>query len=50
MATFDSINAVTGFANGEKFDSPEEVFDYCTVENLHFMVGKASFRADDGGD
>lgn len=44
---FNEINDVTGFANGDKFDSAAQVRDYFTVENLHAMVGKGSFLKEE---
>lgn len=35
--SFDEINDVTGFANGDQFTSPEQVRGYFTVENMQFM-------------
>jgi hypothetical protein len=37
--TFQEINDTTGFANGEKFESPDEVRGYFTRQNLRDMVG-----------
>lgn len=35
--TFDDINDVTGFANGDKFTSEEHVREYFTQDNLRNM-------------
>lgn len=37
--TTDQINAATGFANGEQFQSAEEVRAYFTVDNMREMFG-----------
>ncbi len=37
MLTFDDINDKTGFANGEKFESEQEVREYFTVESMASM-------------
>lgn len=34
------INEVTGFANGDKFTSENEVRDYFTTRNIDFMFGE----------
>ncbi len=34
---FDEINDLTGFANGDKFDTEEEVFTYFNMVNLREM-------------
>jgi hypothetical protein len=47
---FHEINDVTGFANGDMFDTATQVRDYFTVANLHAMVGKAQFRTETGTD
>lgn len=35
----DSINEQTGFMNGEKFESEEQIREYFTVENMVAMFG-----------
>ena len=47
---YHEINDVTGFANGEKFDTAEQIRDYFTVANLHEMFGATSFLTSDGQD
>lgn len=47
---FHDINDVTGFANGDRFESATQIRDYFTVANLHEMVGQGQFVADDGTD
>ena len=37
MKTFNEINDTTGFANGAKFSSADEVRDYLTSENIIAM-------------
>ena len=37
MTTFSEINDHTGFANGDKFTSAEQVREYFTVENMRAM-------------
>ena len=44
------INAVTGFANGDRFETAAQVRDYFTRENLHAMVGVEQYRGPDGED
>ena len=39
MYTFDKINNLTGFANGSKFSSEEEVRSYFTPERQEEMFG-----------
>lgn len=34
---FDEINAATGFANGDRFESDDDVRAYFTVENMRAM-------------
>ena len=34
MKTFDQINDATGFANGEKWMTDEQIYDYFTTENM----------------
>jgi hypothetical protein len=50
MTTFSHINDVTGFANGDRFESAEQVRKYFTVKNLHAMVGREQFLTDNGED
>lgn len=47
---FHEINEVTGFANGDTFEDYNQLKEYFTVYNLHFMVGKDSFIDDNGTD
>lgn len=37
--TFTEINDITGFANGEKFTSDEQVREYFTQQNIREMIG-----------
>lgn len=37
--TFDRINEVTGFANGEKFTSPQQLRMYFTTDSLRMIFG-----------
>lgn len=37
----DEINDITGYANGEKFTSPQQVREYFTIENMRQMTGGA---------
>jgi hypothetical protein len=50
MSMFTEINDVTGFANGDMWETPAQVLEYFTIKNLHFMVGRASFLTDAGDD
>jgi hypothetical protein len=34
MKSFDEINELTGFANGQEFSNEKEVRDYFTIENI----------------
>jgi hypothetical protein len=47
---FHAIHKVTGFANGEQFETAEQVQDYFTIANLHEMFGQAQFLDADGRD
>ena len=38
--TFGEINDYTGFANGDKFDSDEEVRFYFTIDNIMGLFGE----------
>lgn len=38
--TFDQINNYTGFANGRKFKSFEELINYFTTENMIAIFGE----------
>ena len=48
--TFDELNDKTGFANGDKFTSEQQVRDYFTVDNFETMfpesMGGTQFDAD----
>lgn len=37
MNTFDQINDATGFANGDKWMTDEQIYDYFTTENMRRM-------------
>ncbi len=37
MFSFDAVNDKTGFANGEKWESEQEVREYFTVTNMVAM-------------
>jgi len=37
MKTFDQINDATGFANGDKWMTDEQIYDYFTTENMRRM-------------
>jgi hypothetical protein len=37
--TFTDINDRTGFANGDKFTSDEQVREYFTQQNIRDMIG-----------
>ena len=37
MKTFDHINDATGFANGDKWMTDEQIYDYFTTENMRRM-------------
>lgn len=39
MTTFAGINDLTGFANGDKFHSEDEVRDYFTVKTMEEVFG-----------
>jgi hypothetical protein len=47
---YHEINEITGFANGDKFDTAEQLRDYFTRENLWEMVGHTQFIDADGED
>lgn len=44
---FDEINAMTGFANGSKFTSEQQVKDYFTLENLLETLSECSQDQND---
>ena len=46
MKTFTEINDSTGFANGDKFASADEVRAYFTVENMESMFGCVECTVD----
>lgn len=39
MYTFDTINSVTGFANGDKFANEQAVREYFTYDTMAEMFG-----------
>jgi hypothetical protein len=47
---YHDINVVTGFANGDRFDTATQIRDYFTIENLWEMVGREQFIDADGRD
>ena len=48
MMTFDQINDATGFANGDKWLTDEQIYDYFTVENIQRMFGdEATYTQDE---
>jgi hypothetical protein len=46
MTTFEEINDSTGFANGARFESADEVREYFTVENMVRVFGTESCEFD----
>ena len=42
LYTFQHIDDLTGFANGEGFESDEQARSYFTVDNMRFMFGECS--------
>ncbi len=39
LYSFDTINDITGFANGDYFASDDDVRDYFTIESMREMFG-----------
>lgn len=42
MAIFDEINYVTGFANGDKWETADQIRDYFTIATLQSCFWQAS--------
>ena len=47
---FEEINNTTGFANGDLFDSEEEVKDYFTIKNMQEMFPSDFYISEDDLD
>jgi uncharacterized lipoprotein YajG len=45
--TFTEINDTTGFANGDKFTSDEQVREYFTTENMRGMLDGENTNTQD---
>lgn len=48
--TFEQINEITGFANGDKFTSDDQVRRYFQIDEMRGMFGGAWHNDDEQGD